>query len=258
MSDPIHMCLSKFRDSILSSVAHLEFQLRDVTASHTTQTAAPISVADETVRKELQDVRARMAEMEETMTMLMEKYAKQDTIDMIRQELLSIQPSLDTKNILISSVRNTPALQAAVAAANPPDFQLEDSEDDDTLSSILADEEDTDQIVDVPEEIKSEGDVEDEPLKQVVIQGTSYYMDNDNLLYHETEDGYEQIGSYDPVHDTIELLVEDSEDQDSEEAVEVEEFEYKGKTYQRDNDGIVYLDGEEIGTWNGTRILRSV
>jgi hypothetical protein len=262
MSDPIHMSLSTFRDSILSSIAHLEFQLRDVLGSRSNQPVQSPIVVDETIQTELQQITTRMATMEQTIQVLLERNKTIDTMDLIRQELLSIQPSINTKNVLISSVRNTPALNAAIAAANPPELNLSDSEDDDDdddLSSIHGEEEV--ELVEVPEEIQSEGVVEEEPLKQVVIQGTSYYMDTENNLYLEIEDGYEQIGTYDPTHDTIELLVEDSEieedDEEEEAEIEVEEFDYKGKTYQRDTDMNVYLDGEQIGTWNGTRIVRS-
>jgi len=261
MSDPIHMSLSTFRDSILSSIAQLEFQLRDVVGSRSNQPVQSPIVVDETIRTELQQITTRITTMEQTIQVLLERNNTIDAMDLIRQELLSIQPSINTKNILISSSRNTPALNAAIAAANPPTFNLSDTEDDDDMSSIHGEEEV--ELVDVPEEIQSEGVVEDDPLKQVVIQGTSYYMDTDNNLYLEIEDGYEQIGTYDPTHDTIELLVEDSEIEEEEEVeeeeaeVEVEEFDYKGKTYQRDADKNVYLDGEQIGTWNGTRIVRS-
>jgi len=260
MSDPIHMSLSTFRDSILSSIAHLEFQLRDILGSRSNQPVQSPIVVDESIQTELQKITTRMTSMEQTIQVLLERNKTIDTMDLIRQELLSIQPSINTKNILISSVRNTPALNAAIAAANPPELNLSDSEEeDDDLSSIHGEEEA--ELVDVPEEIQSEGVVEEEPLKQVVMQGTSYYMDTENNLYLEIEDGYEQIGTYDPTHDTIELLVEDSEieieEEEEEDEVEVEEFDYKGKTYQRDTDMNVYLDGEQIGTWNGTRIVRS-
>jgi hypothetical protein len=66
----------------------------------------------------------------------------------------------------------------------------------------------------------------------------------------ETEDGYEQVGVYDPETKTIKP-VEESED----EGVEVEDFEYKGKTYQRDAENNVYLDGEQVGSWNGKKIV---
>ena len=105
--------------------------------------------------------------------------------------------------------------------------------------------------------------VEDEPLRPILLDGVSYYIDSDNLLYHETEDGYEQVGSYDPKKDTVELLIteeeeEQEEETDEEEGIEVEEFVYKGKTYQRDSENTVYLDGEEIGTWDGKRIVRII
>jgi hypothetical protein len=44
------------------------------------------------------------------------------------------------------------------------------------------------------------------------------------------------------------------ESEDEEEGIEVEDFEYGGTLYQRDADGTVYLDGEEVGFWNGKSI----
>ena len=48
---------------------------------------------------------------------------------------------------------------------------------------------------------------------------------------------------------------EQEEEAEEEEAIEVEEFTYKGTVYQRDSENTVYLDGEEIGTWNGKKII---
>ena len=50
---------------------------------------------------------------------------------------------------------------------------------------------------------------------------------------------------------------EDEDEEEDEEGIEVEEFEYKGITYQRDDENNVYLDGEPIGVWNGRKIVRS-
>ena len=52
-------------------------------------------------------------------------------------------------------------------------------------------------------------------------------------------------------------VVEEEEEvvEDEEEAIEVEEFLYKGQTYQRDAENNVYLDGTQVGTWNGKKII---
>jgi len=47
---------------------------------------------------------------------------------------------------------------------------------------------------------------------------------------------------------------EEEEDEEEDEGIEVEDFDYKGTTYQRGSDGTVYLDGEEVGFWNGKTI----
>jgi len=266
MADSIHMVLSTFRNSILTSIAQLEFQLRDVCSDISRQQSTDqVNVLKETITKSLEDINTRMASMELNIKTVMTEQPNKSSQDLLREELLSFKPSLYSRNILVSSKHNTPALNAAVAAANPPSFDLCDSDDELESSFDDAVSDDVEEVVQEIVENVVEGVVEDEPLRPIVLDGISYYIDSDNLLYHETEDGYEQVGSYDPKKDTVELLImeeeeeeEEEKEEEEEEGIEVEEFVYKGKTYQRDSDNIVYLDGEEIGVWDGKRILRSV
>jgi hypothetical protein len=122
-------------------------------------------------------------------------------------------------------------------------------------------EEDVEMEEEVEEEVEEEeADGEESEssspnLVPIKIDGTVYYIDDDKNVYAETEDGYEQVGTYNPVTKKIvaETTVESEEDEDD--AIEVEDFVYKGKTYQRDENNNVYLDGEQVGTWNGKRIV---
>jgi hypothetical protein len=143
---------------------------------------------------------------------------------------------------------------------NPPVMNLHldaDSEDEDEEEE----EEDEDAVSIPASEADTEGEV-DEQLKKIIIKGVQYYMDDDNVVYTETEDGYEQVGTYDAKTDSLildevaEAVEEEVEEEDEEEeAIEVEDFLYKGKTYQRDSENNVYEDSEQIGTWNGKKIV---
>ena len=202
---------------------------------------------------------------------------------------MEIRPALNTRNILVPSVRSTPALAAAVAAASalPPDLDLnsetsseseeedvfeekgevnepieveeheEEAVEEETVEEEAADEAAEEGVVegDVVEgsECSKEStvDAEEPELKPIKIKKVLYYIDSENNLYSETEDGYEQVGVYDPETKTIKPV----EEQESEGAVEVEDFVYKGTTYQRDAENNVYLDGEQVGTWNGKKII---
>jgi len=170
MADALHTTLSKFRDSILTAVARLEFELRDTQPKEDKMDIVVNTITNLT--KVISSLECKMSSES--------------------SDILQIEPSQNTRNVVVSS---TPALSAAVAAISPPEFEGDVEEDD---------------VIDVDSD--EEGDVVTE------------------------ED-------------------EEEEDDDSEEGIEVEEFMYKGITYQRDGNGTVYLDGDEVGTWNGKKIL---
>jgi hypothetical protein len=149
MADSIHNALSKFRDTMLTAVALLEFELRDSMTKNGSELLTSISTSVLNIEKKLSTNE--------------------------RAELMEIKPSVGSGNIVVSRT-NSPALAAAVANLSPPMIDLDD---------------------------ESELEVESE---------------------------------------------------DEEEGIEVEDFEYNGTLYQRDADGTVYLDGEEVGFWNGKSI----
>jgi hypothetical protein len=246
---------------MLTSIACLEFQLRDTlypcSSIHGPPSVHPEPSSSSAESNELfqgivQDLTKRMTSLETYVKTL----AYQQTQTTIERELLSMEQNINTRNILIASPLGTPALSAAVAAANPPDFALSDEEEEEE-----------------EEEVEEEPSVEEEILKKILIRGNVYYIDSNSAVYHETEDGYEEIGIYNPTKDSIDYLEqptkeeegeeeegEKEEGEEEEEAIEVEEFIYKGNTYQRDvTTNIVYMeDGTEIGTWDGKRIISNL
>jgi uncharacterized protein YhfF len=111
----------------------------------------------------------------------------------------------------------------------------------------------------------SDGDSDN--LQSIIIQGTQYSMDSDMNVYEETEEGYIQIGTYNSVTDSLVRLTdeEDTEDvegeveEEEEEQPDLEQFTWKGTTYYRDAENLVYQetdDGyEQIGSWNGKKVV---
>ena len=150
MADSIHNSLSKFRDTMLTAVALLEFEIRDSMTKNSSDLLTSISTSVLNIEKKLSTDESA--------------------------EIMKIKPSIGSGNIIISKT-NSPALARAIASLSPPMIDL------DNESEIM-----------------------------------------------------------------------DDEEEDEEEGIEVEDFEYKGTVYQRDDDGTVYLDGEEVGFWNGKTI----
>jgi hypothetical protein len=297
MADHIHTSIASFRDSVLTAVAKLEFQLRDTFPSKTSvYNRSSIGSSDDyedASRLEIAKLTNMISQLSLRIGSLEEQIesSAHDKAEPIVSELLNIRPVSNTRNILVSSVRSTPALAAAVAAASVPNLDLAfnagdaaddqctessiEKEEDDIQMSTVDDEEVEEEGEDEGEEVEEEGEDEGEEVEEgneeedvemeveesvssspdlvpIKIDGTVYYIDEDKNIYAETEDGYEQVGTYDPL---TKKLVAETADENEEDAIEVEDFVYKGKTYQRDENNNVYLDGEQIGTWNGKRIV---
>lgn len=193
MADSLHNALGKFRNTMLTAVACLEFELRDSMKSSETD------MRIDTIMSTLNEVSEAVSNLKPVSA---EPALHQFTMNQVLESsnILNITPPLNTKNVVVSK-STTPALTAAVAAFNPP-------------SMALAEEMEVDEDATEEEEEEEEADVDE-----------------------DANDGPEE---------------------DEEEELEVEEFEFKGVTYQRDADNNVYLDGEEVGIWNGKKIIPSV
>lgn len=247
MADSLHNVLASFRDVVLQSIARLEFQMRDITAAQRVTPTHSVYEVPSSGDSAIQELISRIEALETKISESAKKcnvQVKEERSMSIHEveEILTIEQPPTTRNIIILSARSTPALAAAVAAADAP-----------APHPIVLDSE-SEHSGEVVEEEESE--VEEESgsdLKKVIIKGVSYYMDSSNTVYQETEDGYEEVGTYNPKFDRIEVAEEEEEE---EEAIETEEFVYKGQTYQRDAEGNVYDDeGDVIGHWNGKKII---
>jgi hypothetical protein len=312
MADHIHMALASFREEILTSTARLEFQLRDMNQRIAAQINNPNAVrgctrnntfwaeesdSDVISVQRHDELENRIRVLEATIQTLLENQQKvasskaSSVTTTIELDLLSMQAPENTRNIIVKSHCGTPALAAAVAAANapqPPALVLPvvaaavgvvEAEEDEVVeeATVIEEEEDVaDEVVgeaaaedthEVVEEEVEEGEEENEDdgptLTRMVLNNQVYFLDEENTAYQMTEDGYEEVGVFNPITKRVEVTVEEAaeeeeeqeEEEEEEEGIEVEEFLYKGKTYARDTDNNVYLDGEQIGTWNGKKIV---
>jgi hypothetical protein len=289
MADHLHTAIAGFRDTMLTALARLEFQLRDSSVGHMRSSASlqTEEYAESQATFEIAKLTSLVSQLSMRIASLEEHRAEKEMVapevrvDTIASELLSINPMPNTRNILIASVRSTPALAAAVAAASVPELNLGftagDSDSESAVSEstidVLEEKESgrgnddetelaqAEEEVDVPEEneqeeehcVESDTESSGPDLKPIQIKGKPYFIDAEQTVYAETEDGYEEIGIYDAKTKSIIVPQEESEEEDAE--IEVEDFIYKGTTYQRDGDNNIYLDGEHIGTWNGKRIV---
>jgi flagellar biosynthesis GTPase FlhF len=272
MADNIHNTLAAFRDTMLTAIARLEFQLRDSMTGRDLYERS--TVLSDIHGPDMSKYEATLQELFKRIDGLEQRVSETQVLE---REFMEIRPALNTRNILVPSVRSTPALAAAVAAASalPPDLELNSETSSESEEEEAAEEEAAEEEEVVEEEVEEEAakkeveeaaveeeevvseeatEEESEPeLKPIKIKKILYYIDSENNLYSETEDGYEQVGVYDPETKTIKPVEE--EEAESEGAVEVEDFVYKGATYQRDAENNVYLDGEQVGTWNGKKIV---
>jgi hypothetical protein len=271
MADSLHLALAAFRDTMLTAVARLEFAIRDTeqpVSSSSTPSADLTSFMTEV--KDLVSYHtsivgghnSRIDTLEKKFQSLQEQLAAVLKATEETKELLKIPaPTPETtRNVLIS----TPALTAAVAAVavQPPAMVLDDEDDSDESTVEKGQLPEEEEVEEQDVEMESEEDETGLDLRQIIIKGKQYFMDAESSVYVETDEGYEEIGKYNPTLDCIEGAEEEDieeeveeEVEENEEAVEVEEFIYKNKTYQRDNENNVYDDGEHIGTWNGKKIV---
>jgi hypothetical protein len=289
MADSLHMALSNFRETMLTAIARLEFQMRDsksftymISSTHPSPSLTSVSPDMNKFEHTLGEIMNRLEKLELKNTQI--PILSSIPTNTIPCELLKMESPSFTKNILVPSVKSTPALTAAVAAASSShltDFTLDScttnnttNVDDDEI--LVSEEEEEEEVVideeeeeTIEEEVQSEGDVEEDTesspeLKQIIVKNKQYYMGSNNSVYQETDEGYEQIGMYNSEKDEVNLFGEESEEEEEveeeveeeeEDAVEVEDFVFKGKTYQIDSDKNIYLDGEHIGIWNGKKIV---
>jgi ribosome-binding ATPase YchF (GTP1/OBG family) len=119
------------------------------------------------------------------------------------------------------------------------------------ISSAVVEEE-AEEAEEEAEEAEEE-DLDPSTFPDLKHKGKVYKKSTDNTLYLETEEGWEEVGKWDAATKTI---IEEAEEEAD---PELTEFQYKGKIYFLDNDNNVFEETDEgyeqVGTWNGKKIL---
>jgi hypothetical protein len=250
MADSLHTLISQVRDGYLKNLSDsvntlfdgLETKIRDI------QKLTSSSSSDEFV-------------------------SKKDFNELKNVVESQILPAL--KNIVPSVNAMTPFLMDWKSDMEELKMKIEANSSSNTSKDVIVSlKEPSKDVISVEStsEIDCEANTKFTPLE---VDGKTYWLDNDHILYKETEEGYEEIGSYDP--ETGEVNIEESGDdeecemeeeveeetgedveEETGEELELEEFEYKGQSYYRDEDNNVYNgDVEQIGIWNGKKIVRN-
>jgi hypothetical protein len=298
MADTIHYSLSLFRDTILNAVSRLEFELRDAGLKNGSTPQQSNVRLEEIIRdlsKRIETLESRK-EIDLTNELLNMK-ATNNTKNVIVSPNIRSTPAL-TAAVAAASIalpefelnhdnsdsdsccssdgdvietisaiekdesfeKNHNIEEVGVEEQEAEVEEEEEVEEEDVVEETTEEEEHHEVI---EEETEEEVEEEQEELKEIKIKGVKYFIDSNNTVYSETEDGYEEVGTFNPKTKTIEAIVveeeekQEDEEDDEEEAIEVEDFIYKGTTYQKDQEGNVYLDGEQIGTWNGKKIIKN-
>jgi len=168
-------------------------------------------------------------------------------LDNIRNSLPKNEPfvcSPSISNNLVVERKDESSIMMCEEEDVEVEAEVEEAEADTEVEEAEVEDEEVEAEVE-----EAEVDVEEENKFRPIEHGDkTYWVDKNFVVYKETDEGYEEIGTYDTETGNLDI-----EDADEENAIETTEFTYKGKTYYRDEDNNVYNeDSEEIGIWTGT------
>lgn len=192
------------------------------------------------------------------------------SIEDIGQDIIDIDASIVGDVDETAPAGSEPIIEidenVVVDAAEPPEPEIDETVAVPSSESIHSIDEEADAEEADAEETDAE---EDNGMTAVDIDGITHYIDSDNNVFvlEEGAEEYTHVATYDPEEGAYTFLEGEEEGvtEDVEEEAEeqpMEEFVYKGNTYYRDADAIVYtLDAEageynHVGTWNGKKICK--
>lgn len=270
MADSLHMALTEFRTTMLTAIATLEFKLRDQTQDNSNH-----MVTNQLVTT-LNQIQERLTNLEKEKVNSCDVGVPQECIaktfvykadimpespkeTAIAEEIMKIQAT-ESQNVVVPIVKSSvPSVVSVQSVIEPGDEEAASKMDESEIE---------------------EGDPPS--LEEFKYKGVTYYRDEDNDVFVRIVKPdmleYEHVGVWDPNEEIVELFDQDDEEseeaeeaeeaeeseeaeeaeesEEAEEALECEPFEYRGKTYYRDEENNVYTeDGDQIGMWNGKRII---
>jgi hypothetical protein len=236
--------------SVTEKPTHIVIYRADEQPTSSYSSDAIVKLLEE-VRADCRRVKTTLDEMRADMERL--KVAEKNSTPFL-SATLSPEPvglSVVRQLNLSPAVVPTPAADSKTVLSSLIDLhsaQAEASEEKDTDED--ADDEDSEEDAEEGTEEEESGD-EAMELEEFVVDGESYYRDNDGNVYQKDEDGDlddTPIGTWDTENEKIILDIS---------RLGYTEFEYKGHTYYRDEDNLVYqkdedgdLIDEAVGVWN--------
>jgi hypothetical protein len=253
MFDNLHSGMVTMRNDLLNSIQQLFDQKFAVLESRVRDYSADIEPR-ETMAQNIENIKAELhnhihSELNSVVASLIKNTRDEfdDFKNKIRVEIESLIARRESK------MQGMPVISSPSISNNLVVERKQDEEDTKTI--MISEDVDVEVESEVEEKEVEEGDLKEfSPLE---VGDKTYWLDQNLVVYKETDDGYVEIGTYDA--ESGELDIVDDEEEEEECAVETTEFTYKGKTYFRDEDNNVYNeDGEEIGIWTGTVVKFSI
>jgi len=261
MFDNLHSGMVNMRNELMVSFQQLFDQKFAVLESHIRDYSAPSDTQKKTIDEIKLELHSYVHSELNSVVLALIKNTRDEFNDLkhtIRTEIESIISAREAK-ICNLPVTSSPSISHNLVVERK-------QEEEDTKTIMISEDVDVEvkgevevesevgveSEVDVESEVESEVEVEVESevetkFSPLEVGDKTYWLDENLVVYKDTEEGYVEIGTYDAESGELDI-----EDDDEEEGIQTTEFTYKGKTYFRDEDNNVYnADGEEIGIWTG-------
>jgi hypothetical protein len=251
MFDNLHSGMVTMRNDLLNSIQQLFDQKFAVLESRVRDYSADIEPRD-TMAQNIENIKAELhdhihSELNNLVASLIKN--TRDELDDFKTKIRIEIESLITRRE--SKVQGMPVISSPSISHN---LVVERKQDEEDTKTIMVSE-DVDIEVESEAEVESEVEDEEKKFSPLEVGDKTYWLDENLVVYKETDDGYVEIGTYDAESGELDIV----DDEEEEEGIQTTEFTYKGNTYFRDEDNNVYNeDGEEIGIWTGTVVKFSI
>ena len=241
MFDNLHSGMANMRNDLLTSIHQLFDQKFAVLESR----VRDYSGQSDTMAQNIEDIKAELHNHIHSELASLIKNTREELDDFkikIRAEIAAVNRESKSVPIIAS-----PSISHNLVVERK-------NEEEDTKTIMLSEDVDVEVDVEVDAEVEEDDEKKFSPLN---VGDKTYWLDQNLVVYKETDDGYVEIGTYD--EETGELNIDDDDEEEEEEGIQTTEFTYKGKSYRRDEDNNVYNEeGDEIGIWTGTVVKFSI
>lgn len=155
-------------------------------------------------------------------------------------------------DVVASSTSHTAPMEVETETEEEMEADVVDDETVEDVEEEVVDDETVEEeaeAVEEEEEAEEEEAEEEEGLKELEVDGTTYYYDAEGNVYQLDSDGEATgpVGRYNEEAGEFELFEEEAEEEAEPEEEALEEFTHKGKTYYKDSENNVYnAEGEAL------------